>query len=81
MSFPPLLPIDQELRALFSSSTMGYRPEDAIFVTAYRDRTARPVSRALRELAWQSFAWFMSEPDHPVKRHDGPPRLLRLLPS
>jgi len=68
-----------ELLELLSTSTMGFRPEDAIFVTAYRDRAARPVSRAMRELAWQSFAWFMSEPDHLVQLHDGPPRLLRLL--
>lgn len=64
---------------LLAASPMGYMPEDALFVTAYRDRGARPVPKALRELAWNSFAWFMSEPDHLVQMHDGPPRLLKTL--
>ena len=66
---------------LLAASPMGYTPEDAVFVTAYRDRGAKPVPKAIRELAWGSFAWFMSEPDNLVQLHDGPPRQLEgLLP-
>lgn len=66
---------------LLAVSPMGYTPEDAVFVTAYRDRGAKPVSKAIRELAWRSFAWFMSEPDNLVQLHDGPPRQIKeLLP-
>jgi hypothetical protein len=70
-----------DILKLLAASPMGYKPEDAVFVTAYRDRGSKPVPKALRELAWNSFAWFMSEPDHLVQMHDGPPRLLKgLLP-
>ena len=50
-----------------------------MFVTAYRDRGARPAARAVQALAWGSFAWFMSEPDRLMQLHDGPPRLLKML--
>jgi hypothetical protein len=73
----------QGMLKLLADSPMGYLPQDAIFVTACRDRGARPVPKALRQLAWGSFAWFMSEPDHLVlvQLHDGPPRLVKgLLP-
>ena len=66
---------------LLLASPMGYKPADAVFVTAYKDRSARPVSKAARELAWGSFAWFMSEPDNLVQLHDGPPRLITGLTS
>lgn len=56
---------------LIKASTRKYSEGDAAFVTAYRDRQAAPVSRAMRQLAWRSFAWFMSEPDYIVQMHDG----------
>jgi hypothetical protein len=62
---------------LLATSPMAYSPNDAIFVTAYRDRSARPAGRAIRDLAWGSFAWFMSEPEHLVQFHDGPPQPLK----
>ena len=78
-------PVTEQRKAgileLLAASPMGYTPEDAVFVTAYRDRGARPVPKAIRELAWGSFAWFMSEPDNLVQLHDVPPRQLKeLLP-
>ncbi len=78
-------PVTEQRKAgilqLLAASPMGYTPEDAVFVTAYRDRGAKPVPKALRELAWGSFAWFMSEPDNLVQLHEGPPRQLKgLLP-
>jgi len=59
----------EELLTLVVASPRGYKPEDAVFVTAYRDRQAPPVARAMHQLAWRSFAWFMSEPDHIVQLH------------
>lgn len=78
-------PVTEQRKAsilgLLAASPMGYTPKDALFVTAYRDRGAKPVPKAIRELAWGSFAWFMSEPDNLVQLHDGPPRQLEgLLP-
>jgi hypothetical protein len=69
----------QGILSLLAESPMDWKPEDAFFVTAYRDRGSRPATRAPRELAWGSFAWFMSEPDNLMQLHDGPPRLLNLL--
>lgn len=76
-------PVTEQRKAgildLLAASPMGYTRDDAVFVTAYRDRGAKPVSRAIRELAWGSFAWFMSEPDNLVQLHDVPPRQLNGL--
>lgn len=70
-----------EILKLLAASPMGYKPEDAMFVTAYKDRGSKPVPKAIRELAWGSFAWFMSEPNNIVQLHNGSPRLLKgLLP-
>jgi hypothetical protein len=76
-------PVTEQRKAgilkLLAASPMDYTPEDAVFVTAYRDRGAKPVAKAIRELAWGSFAWFMSEPENLVQLHDGPPRQLNDL--
>lgn len=69
----------RDFLALLAASPTGYEPRDAVFVTAYRDRSATPVRKAMRELAWGSFAWFMSEPDHLVQMHDQPTRFLNEL--
>lgn len=70
-----------DILRLLAESPMGYEAADAIFVTAYDDRGARPVAQALRMLPWGSFAWFRSEPDRLVQLHDGPPRIIEgLLP-
>ena len=60
----------QALLDLIAKSPRGYRPDDAAFVTAYADRTAAPARRTLPTLAWRSFAWFVSEPNHLVQLHD-----------
>jgi BsuBI/PstI restriction endonuclease len=60
----------QALLDLIASSSRQYRPEDAVFVTAYLDRSAGPARRTLPTLAWGSFAWFVSEPDRLVQLHD-----------
>jgi BsuBI/PstI restriction endonuclease domain/BsuBI/PstI restriction endonuclease HTH domain len=60
----------QALLDLIASSPRRYQPEDAAFVTAYLDRSTGPARRALPTLAWRSFAWFVSEPDHLVQLHD-----------
>lgn len=49
----------------------GFHDEQVAFVTAYADRTAGAFRRSVSELAWRSFAWFMSEPDHVIALHRG----------
>ena len=41
------------------------------FVTSYTDRDDAAFKGSVSELAWRSFAWFMSEPDHIVVLHRG----------
>ena len=42
----------------------GFSEEQVAFLTAYSDRDGTAFKGSVSELAWRSFAWFMSEPDH-----------------
>lgn len=46
------------------ASGAGFEAEDVAFVTAYSDRGASAARKTVPMLAWDSFAWFASEPDH-----------------
>jgi hypothetical protein len=41
----------------------GFQPSGCAFVTAFRDRSDSPFSKMASSLAWDSFAWFATEPD------------------
>lgn len=47
----------------------GFRSERVTFLTAYEDRDSRSVKATLGSLAWNSFAWFTTEPDRIVYLH------------
>ena len=47
----------------------GFREDQTAFVTAYSDRDDPAFKRSVSELAWRSFAWFMSEPEHIIALH------------
>jgi hypothetical protein len=49
----------------------GFAPEHVAFVTAYLDRAAAAFKKTVDALAWGSFAWFTSEPDHVLRLHQG----------
>lgn len=49
----------------------GFRNNQVAFVTAYADRDGAAFKRSASELAWRSFAWFMSEPKHIIALHRG----------
>ena len=76
-------PVDANRKAqildMMAQSRHGYTGADAAFVTVYKDRSAAPAGRASRELAWGSFAWFVSEPDHLVQFHAERPGTLAAL--
>ena len=51
--------------ALISVATeAGFAESQVAFVSAFADRNHAAFKRSVSELAWRSFAWFMSEPDH-----------------
>ena len=49
----------------------GFGEDQVAFLTAYADRNDAAFKASVSELAWRSFAWFMSEPDHIVLLHRG----------
>lgn len=49
----------------------GFSAGQVAFVTAYLDRTELVFRQTIPELAWRSFAWFLSEPDHILYLHEG----------
>ena len=49
----------------------GFGENQVAFLTAYADRDAAAFKASVSELAWRSFAWFMSEPDHIVVLYGG----------
>ena len=49
----------------------GFPDRSVAFVTAYLDRGKPAFKKTAPELAWNSFAWFASEPDHIVVFREG----------
>lgn len=49
----------------------GFSKDQVAFVTAYADRDEGAFKASVSELAWRSFAWFMSEPEHIMVLHRG----------
>ena len=49
----------------------GFNENQVAFLTAYADRDDAAFKASVSELAWRSFAWFMSEPDNIVVLHGG----------
>ncbi|MGH7123945.1 MAG: BsuBI/PstI family type II restriction endonuclease, partial [Stellaceae bacterium] len=66
------------------ATAAGFTDNQIAFVTAYFDRSGGAFKRTVPSLAWHSFAWFVSEPEHVVFLHDGvrsPSRLSQLVKS
>ncbi|MEP3778422.1 MAG: BsuBI/PstI family type II restriction endonuclease [Shimia thalassica] len=66
-------PISQRRQdALYArTDAAGFNRSQVAFVTAYQDRSAAGFRKTLSELAWDSFAWFTSEPHNIVQLKDG----------
>jgi BsuBI/PstI restriction endonuclease domain/BsuBI/PstI restriction endonuclease HTH domain len=57
----------------------GFTESQAAFVTAFHDRNAAAFKRAIPNLAWGSFAWCLSEPEHLIALDGTAPGGIRLL--
>lgn len=66
-------PISQRRQeALYAlTDAAGFDRAQIAFVTAYQDRSAPGFRKTMSELAWDSFAWFASEPHNIVQLKDG----------
>jgi hypothetical protein len=72
-------PITRERKAALTTLALdaGFHVESLAFLTAFADRSSQPFRKAIGDLAWGSFAWFCSEPDHIIELRDGKPEKLR----
>lgn len=52
----------------------GFGRKQVAFLTAYRDRDSAGFKKTIAQLAWGTFAWFVSEPDQIVILRDGEKR-------
>ena len=61
----------------------GFNEKQVVFVTAFEDRDTAAFKSSVSQLAWRSFAWFMSEPDHIMilhqSAHGGQAKLTNLI--
>lgn len=49
----------------------GFKRSQIAFLTAYQDRDSAGFKKTVAQLAWDSFAWFASEPDSIIVMRDG----------
>jgi len=66
-------PVTQRRRAALLELTdrAGFERNHIAFVTAFADRDAPPFKKTVASLAWDSFAWFASEPENLVQMRGG----------
>ena len=57
----------------------NFRAENCAFVTAFQDRDSAAFKKAIPNLAWGSFAWCLSEPNHLITFDGGAPASIRFL--
>lgn len=56
----------------------GFKRSQVAFLTAYQDRESAGFKKTVAQLAWDSFAWFVSEPASIIIMRDGGSSTLRL---
>ncbi len=59
----------ESLHALTDAA--GFDRSQIAFVTAYQDRSSPGFRKTIPELAWNSFAWFVTEPHNVIQLIDG----------
>lgn len=57
----------------------GFPPEHVVFATAYLDRSDAAFKKTVDALAWGSFVWFASEPEHLIRLYEGQPEIVKTL--
>ncbi len=56
----------------------GFKRSQIAFLTAYQDRSSAGFRKTVSQLAWNSFAWFVSEPDSILIMRNGGTSAARL---
>ena len=59
-------PITEARRSALAEivSAAGFTNRQVAFVTAFQDRNAPAFKKSVPDLAWGSFAWCVTEPEH-----------------
>jgi len=71
---------EQRKDALAAIATdAGFNESHLAYVTAFTDRSASAYRKCVSDLAWHSFVWFASEPDHLVVLRAGTPSPIATL--
>lgn len=68
-------PITHERKVALMSLALdaGFSPESLAFLTAYHDRGNSIFRKGVSELAWGSYVWCVSEPEHLIVLSEGNP--------
>lgn len=71
-------PVDRQRKAELTSLALeaGFNEKHLAFLTAYLDRSTAQFKKNVPNLAWGSYAWFVSEPDNIIELKDGELRKL-----
>jgi BsuBI/PstI restriction endonuclease domain/BsuBI/PstI restriction endonuclease HTH domain len=71
-------PINRERKIALTSLAIeaGFGEGHLSFLTAFMDRSSAPFKKSISELAWGSYAWCASEPEHIIDLREGVPRKL-----
>ncbi|MCI0424066.1 MAG: restriction endonuclease, partial [Acidobacteria bacterium] len=66
-------PVSASRKAAFLQITTnaGFTESQVAFVTAYLDRGQPAFKKTASEISWNSFVWFVSEPDHLIILREG----------
>lgn len=63
---------DRRRDAIYAiTDSAGFDRKQVAFLTAYQDRQSAGFKKTVAQLAWGSFAWFVSEPTQLLVLHDG----------
>ncbi|WP_336212092.1 BsuBI/PstI family type II restriction endonuclease [Enterobacter sp. P82] len=71
-------PINRERKIVLTRLALeaGFSEKNLAFLTAFSDRSVAQFKKAITELAWGSYAWFASEPEHLIELRDNLPMKL-----
>jgi hypothetical protein len=71
-------PINRERKLTLTSLALeaNFSEHHLSFLTAFMDRASAPFRKSIAELAWGSYAWCASEPNHIIELREGEPRKL-----
>ena len=63
---------ERRREAIFElTDAAGFARSQIAFLTAYQDRESAGFKKTVAQLAWGTFAWFVSEPDHLIALRRG----------